>query len=349
MSLRVALAAIAVLWISASPATASEAPGFFVRLTQDIQAWQGELYRNLAGGLRAIREEGSVAALSALLSTSFLYGVLHAAGPGHGKVVLSAYLAAGPRRMGEGLVLAFLSATAQAVTAILAVGFFALVLGFVAKDVLGAAYWLERASFVLIAALGLYLIARAVWPRVFGLEHAHDHHVSSGPKIAADTETAKDRESHAGHHHGHRHGPDCTHGAGHADHAPVAPCGHVHAPLPEKPVRSLAEAAAVIGTIGLRPCSGALLLLIFALANGLFWAGVLGTFAMALGTAITVAAIALTTVLARSAAERLAKTATPGWVDNAMRGLSIAAGLFLIWVGVALALSPAQPFVPGSG
>jgi nickel/cobalt exporter len=87
--------------------------------------------------------------------------------------------------------------------------------------------------------------------------------------------------------------------------------------------------------VGLRPCSGAILVLVFALAQGLFWLGIASTFAMGLGTAITVAAIATIAVAARGFAGRLAKSkAGAGMI--VLRAVETAAALVIVLFGAAL-------------
>ena len=54
-----------------------------------ILAKQAEFYRMLSGTIRAAKTDGSAA--YTLLGISFLYGIFHAAGPGHGKAVISSY------------------------------------------------------------------------------------------------------------------------------------------------------------------------------------------------------------------------------------------------------------------
>ena len=76
-------------------------------------------------------------------------------------------------------------------------------------------------------------------------------------------------------------------------------------------------------------------MLVFALAQGLFWIGVASTFVMGLGTAITVAAIATLAVGARELAGRLAK-AKPGAGVIILRGLETAAALVIVLFGAAL-------------
>ena len=74
--------------------------------------------------------------------------------------------------------------------------------------------------------------------------------------------------------------------------------------------------------IGLRPCSGAILVLVFALSQGIFWAGILATFAMALGTALTVSVLAFIAVGARDLAKRFA-----GGSSRVARGIESVAGI----------------------
>ena len=92
---------------------------------------------------------------------------------------------------------------------------------------------------------------------------------------------------------------------------------------------------AAIIAVGLRPCSGAILVLVFALTQGLFWAGVASTFVMGLGTAITVAAIATLAVGARGAAAKLAAT-RGGYGELALRGIEVGAAVLVIAFGALL-------------
>jgi nickel/cobalt exporter len=87
--------------------------------------------------------------------------------------------------------------------------------------------------------------------------------------------------------------------------------------------------------VGLRPCSGAILVLVFALAQGLFWAGVVSTFVMGLGTAITVAAIATIAVSAKAWAGRFAE-ARSGYGMLAMRGIEVGAAVVIVAFGSLL-------------
>ena len=104
---------------------------------------------------------------------------------------------------------------------------------------------------------------------------------------------------------------------------------------PRKEGRERAGAAAAILSVGIRPCSGALVVLVFALAQGIFWAGVASTFLMALGTAITVAALAALAVGAKDFARRLAR-GDDRRAGQVMLGLELAAALFITALGAVL-------------
>ncbi len=283
-----------------------------------ILAKQAEFYRGLSGLIRAMKTDGSAA--WALFGLSFLYGVFHAAGPGHGKAVISSYLLANEETWKRGVVLSFASAMLQAVVAVAVVGVAAVLLGATAKAMGNAVRVIEIASYALIAAIG----ARLLWVKGQALRAAigQSFSRSAAPVGAAVTTAATHRHDH-GHEHAH-------------DHACEA-CGHAHGPEP----KDLAGAGgwsrglAAIVAVGLRPCSGAILVLVFSLAQGLFWAGVVSTFVMGLGTAVTVAAIATVAVLAKGLAVKLASSRS-GFGTVALRGLEVAGALLVLGFGLAL-------------
>ena len=296
----------------------------------------GILSRDFGGDPRR-QIDGS--AVWTLLLVSFAYGIFHAAGPGHGKAVISSYLVANQETARRGIVLSFASALMQSLVAVAIVGVCAWLLNATAKTMCGAERAVEIASYALIAAFG----ARLVWikgggfiralqmPRLApapaialaGRDHAaghgHDHHHHDHALLAHD---------HAHHHddHGHDHHHD-------QDHVHDEHCGHSHGPTPDQLAGpgGWQRGLSAIFAVGIRPCSGAILVLVFALAQGLFWAGIAATFVMGLGTAITVATIAILAVSARNVAQRLSAGRDGGGVLF-MRGLEFgAAGLVLLF------------------
>jgi len=146
----------------------------------------------------------------------------------------------------------------------------------------------------------------------------------------------------AGHAHPHDHGHDHDHGHSHHHHShhhedEASAWSHAHAPEPQdlSGRHWLKRGLTAVVAVGLRPCSGAIIVLVFALAQGLFWIGVASTFVMGLGTAITVAAIATLAVGARGLAGRLAE-AKPGAGMLLLRGLETLAALVIVMFGAAL-------------
>ena len=297
---------------------------------------QSEFYREMSGTIRAAKSDGS--AVWTLLAISFLYGIFHAAGPGHGKAVISSYLVANRETARRGIVLSFASALMQSLVAVAIVAVCAWLLNATARTMCGAEKAIEIASYALIAAFG----ARLVWTKGGGFFRA-----LQVPRPAAVMAMAS-----AGHHHHpadhghHHHHHDVSHAHSHAshqghghDHGHVHDehCGHSHGPLPSELAGpgGWRRGLGAILAVGIRPCSGAILVLVFALAQGLFWAGIAATFAMGLGTAITVAAIAVVAVSARDLAQRLSGGGE-GRGALIMRGIEFGAAGLVLLLGAGL-------------
>lgn len=239
-----------------------------------LQTQQRDFYRAMTGALDALRTDWT--AFWVLGGLSFLYGVFHAAGPGHGKVVISSYVLANERQLRQGIVLSAVSALLQSVVAIGFVLVLAGVLNLTSTAMGEAAHWVGVASYALVALLGAWLVVR----KLFGLGHHHHEH----------------------HHHGHEHHD-------HHDHDNHAHDDHMHHAIgPGDLRRNWREQLGVVLAVGLRPCSGALVVLVFALSQGLLAAGIAAVLLMGLGTAITVAALATLAVMAKGLATRIGGT-----------------------------------------
>ena len=304
-----------------------------------ILAQQAVFYRALSGLIRAAKTDGS--AYWGLMGISFIYGIFHAAGPGHGKAVISSYLLANEETWRRGIALSFASALLQALTAVAIVAVAALLIGATAKMMGDTVRVIEIVSYGLIVLLG----ARLLWVKGRGFLHAL-HAVRSGSEPAA---AAAERHAHDAHahcdHHDHAHKGHTHHGHAHAhdhhDHddeeESALPWGHAHGPEPEELAGpgGWHRGLSAIVAVGLRPCSGAIIVLVFALAQGLFLAGIASTFVMGLGTAITVAAIATLAVAAKAAAKRFAVTRA-GYGSLVLRGVEVSAALLVMAFGVLL-------------
>lgn len=274
--------------------------GPFAPLFAQIAAWQSEFYRQLTETLSTLKENGS--AFWVLAGVSFLYGIFHAAGPGHGKAVISAYVLASNETLKRGVLISCAAAFVQAITAIALVGALSGILNVTAVEMTETTNLLELVSYGLIALIGGWLL----WTRLRGRGHHHHAHASANhaplpatagitPEIHRADIASGEAEDHHEHDRHHKHG-------GHHHHD-----GHSHAPDPAMLSRplTLSSAWAAIMAVGIRPCSGAVIVLVFALAQGLFVAGIGSTFIMAIGTAITVSLLASLAVLARDVALRV--------------------------------------------
>lgn len=316
-----------------APAAEPEASG----LIGWLLAKQSEFYRQMSATIRAAKSDGS--AVWTLLFISFAYGIFHAAGPGHGKAVIASYLVANRETARRGIVLSFASALMQSLVAILIVGVSAWVLNATAKTMCKAEGAIEIASYALIALFGL----RLVWVKSRTFIRALQA-VQPVPAIAG---VPHDHHDHGHHHHdAHDHRPhDHSHDHAHAhhhhehDHVHDEHCGHSHGPAPSELAGpgGWGRGFGAILTVGIRPCSGAILVLVFALAQGLFWAGIAATLLMGLGTAITVAAIAVVAVSAKDIAARLS-AGRDGGGALFMRGIEFAAAGLVLLFGAGLLL-----------
>ena len=323
-----------------------------------ILAEQSRFYRALSGLIRTAKTDGS--ALWALIGISFIYGIFHAAGPGHGKAVISSYLVANEETWRRGIVLSFASALLQATTAIIIVGVAAALIGATAKMMGDTVRVIEIVSYALIVLLGLRLFwvkgrgFLRTWHSIGSMPEpveakAHKHHNHPNGADAHECDHAHHDHSEGAHHHDYDHAhadDDKAHNHDHDHHHhhhhdeeddDVLPWGHAHGPEPEELAGSGGwyRGFSAIVAVGVRPCSGAIIVLVFALAQGLFLAGVASTFVMGLGTAITVASIATLAVAAREAAKKVA-AARPGYGALALRGIEVGAAVLVITFGIAL-------------
>jgi nickel/cobalt transporter (NicO) family protein len=335
--LMMALSAHSAAFADANPFAGMRQPAP-TGITGWILAEQSRFYRVLSGLIRAAKTDGS--ALWALMGISFIYGIFHAAGPGHGKAVISSYLVANEETWRRGIVLSFASALLQAVTAIVIVGVAAALLGATAKMMGDTVRAIEIASYALIMLLG----ARLLWVKGRGFLRTW-RAIGSTPQTNPEAHGHQRDHPHR-HHPSHAHHHDRHNGTCHAhdqhhhhdeEHEDVLPWGHAHGPEPEELAGSGGwyRGFSAVVAVGLRPCSGAIIVLVFALAQGLFLAGVASTFVMGLGTAITVAAIATLAVAAREVSKKVAAT-KPGYGSLALRGVEVGAAVLVLAFGVAL-------------
>lgn len=266
-----------------------------------VWAWmvqkQQEFKQSMSAAVRELKSGNPWFAAAWISALGFAYGILHAAGPGHGKAVISSYVLANERTLRRGIYLSFLSALIQALSAIAFVGVLAIALKATSLTIRSAEAWTETLSWAFVALIGAWLLYRQIRLLMPFATQSRAGHQHAGPM--------------AEHHHHHGAGETCS-------------CGHSHAPDARQldGELSMKKALAIAFAVGIRPCTGALALLFLTLTQGLLWAGILGTFAMAFGTAIMVSILACLAIGSRELANKFA-----GEGNSWGRRIETAAGL----------------------
>ena len=316
------LAAAAGLYLWQAPAINAGVSHYLLT----VQSLQRGLHLSLSDALRAIQTDGFGASLM-LVALSFFYGVFHAAGPGHGKIVISTYLLSHESQLRRGVILSLAAALIQGVTAIVIVTSAVWLLDLSMRQTRSIATDVEIASFALIALVGLMIVvARALrLINIFKTSSSHDD---------------------VHHHHDH-HAHDCNHAHGNHAHG-----NHAHGPTAtdlESPL-SFRTFIGIVMSIGIRPCSGAVIVLLLAYALNLKMAGLLSVLAMSLGTALTVSLLATISVYLRQMAKRMLVMLPDGnlTLGRIMDVIGLIGGVIIFAFGAALLnvalFAPVHPF-----
>jgi nickel/cobalt transporter (NicO) family protein len=322
----------------AAPNATQQSPGAFGGIFGWVLRTQQSLQRDLATGVKSLKGDHVVTGAVMLAALSFIYGVVHAVGPGHGKTIISSYVVANEETVRRGVIISFIAAGLQALTAIALVGILAFALNASGMQINAWSNQLEMVSYAMIALVGAWLLTTQLivifrrWQesRAVTAYGGHDHHHHHGEH---DHDHHDHGHDHNHHHHGHHHaeGEACHH---------IVDARELAGPF------SWRKILAVVFSVGVRPCTGAILVLVFALTQGVFWAGVAATFAMAIGTAITVAALATLALGSRELALRLGGRS--GAFANAVWTIcSLGGSALILLFGATLfaaSLGPARPF-----
>ncbi|HBJ6585289.1 TPA: nickel/cobalt transporter [Salmonella enterica subsp. arizonae serovar 18:z4,z23:-] len=266
--------------------------------------WQREVNQQLSALLKAVATHPERAGGS-LLVLSFMYGVLHALGPGHGKVVIATWLTTHPSRLKSSIALTLAAALLQGLLAIgLVVGVLT-VLQLPARKLHLSGFWLEKVSYALVGGLGILLCWRAMKrlrallrkPGFIAFTPRHVHHEKCG-------------------------------------------CGHQHLPTREH-LHSGDDWRArlmIVLSMGMRPCSGAIMVLLFSKVIGVF------SWGMAAGTSLTITSLALLVHTFRALAVKLSGNKTPAlWRLVGWSTLALAGGIILLIAALVMWFSVPQP------
>ncbi|CAM3733141.1 nickel transporter [Rouxiella silvae] len=303
---------------------------YWPRILLSSIIWQRDLHQQLAAILQQVSTHPAQAGLSLTLF-SLIYGVVHAVGPGHGKVVITTYLATHPSRLKTSLRLTFASAVVQGLVAILLVTLVLGVFQLSSRQLHQSSFWMEKGSFILVMLLGIILCWRAIKQgirqikksRSSGKPHSYGMNIQ---RISPIIE-------------GHQHHENCG-------------CGHQHVPDDRQlqAGKDWRTQIAVVLAMGLRPCSGAIMVLLFSKVIGVYAWGVLSALVMALGTSLTVSLVGFLVFYSRELAVRLSVNRTPSiWTQLTFSLLSLTGGLVLLGAGMILYQSSASAFGGGMG
>ena len=279
--------------------------------------WQRDVNQQMSRLLKAVAEN-PIQAGGALLLFSFVYGVLHALGPGHGKVVITTWLATHPSKLKSSIGLTLAASLLQGLVAIGLVVVVLTLLQLPARQLHLSSFWLEKGSYALVGVLGLLLCWRAL-KKLRALLRK--------PKFTAFTPH-------------HVHDQHCG-------------CGHQHMPDPKQLERDEDWRArlVIVLSMGMRPCSGAIMVLLFSKVIGVFGWGVASALAMAAGTSITISSLALLVHAFRTLAVKLSGNRTPvlwrqvGWTTLALAGgVVLVAAAVVMWVSAVPVGRGLRPF-----
>jgi len=322
---------------------------WFPRLAGTLVSIQFYFNQHITAAVRAMRHDGS--AFWTLMALSFFYGIVHAAGPGHGKAVVSSYVLANRQTLRNGVLLAFIASLAQALCAIVLILVASMLLHLTSVSITNATYQFEIVSDILVILLGIWL----VWSKI--LRPARSLKLDFTPVTvltqpqrflnrdmqtprtafqAIDATTPAINATYARTAIMDAHHPSQRDDDGH-EHNHGCACGHLHMPDARVAAGSLdwRKAWTVVASTGLRPCTGALIVLVFSISQKLLLAGIAATLVMGLGTAITVASLAVLAVSARQTASVLTSADSP-LGRRIIRGVEACGSITVLLFGILL-------------
>ena len=276
-----------------------EQGGLFEGVADFLMAFQRRANAEVSFHMNAIERGENLGAFLLALAVAFAYGAVHALGPGHGKFVVVSYFLGRETRVMRGVVMAVQIAIVHVIAAIVIVWLADLVLrggfGLGLSDVPGV----RAASFLIIVGIGIYMLYQAVRASLRARAHrthSHEH----------------------GHPHGHEHSHAHHHGHDHHH-------GHSHGSKAEGGILALAA--------GMVPCPGAVLIMLYAVANDMIYPGSLLVAAMSLGIGSSICVLGVGAILARQAAMRVMERSGGG--ANALRhGMNYAGAALVTLVGL---------------
>lgn len=308
-------------------------------LTTGMQ-WQKQINSELSELLYAAKNEGLTAGIS-LMALSFMYGILHSVGPGHGKLIVTTYIATQEAKVKLSLIITLISSLMQAFVAVALVSVLLMLFDASMREVNHQAELLIPLSFYAVIVLGVVIIWRNLFlmyrvvkehnmqPKQTGINNTTKLIIKGLTPAAQSVSAAKFRSPVQAPFVDHTHHENCA-------------CGHQHVVSSAQinQASSFKEYAAIILSIGIRPCTGAIMVLLFANMLDIYWLGIVSAVVMALGTALTTSTIAIMTITGK---QMIRRYLSAGKQRKASDQVSISkfivptvGGLVLILLGVLL-------------
>ncbi|MDO4626827.1 MAG: zinc transporter permease subunit ZevB [Pasteurellaceae bacterium] len=265
--------------------------GLFPWLFQLVALWQREFNQMLSAHLHQIKTAPFYAG-GGLILISFIYGIFHALGPGHGKFVITSYLTTHQTQLKSSMLLTFLASLMQGIVAITATSIVVVVLNLSSAYFKMSQLWLERGAYVLILLLGIQWLYQSI-KQLKGLRHKPTlqiKHIQFDKTALQNSRVLMPLQRISPHNE-------------HCD------CGHQHLPSEAQlqQAQSVKDQLLIIISIGMRPCTGAIFVLFLAYMLDLYLWGIAATLAMAIGTSITLTGFAMLVQYARQTAQKLGK------------------------------------------
>ncbi|XWY22344.1 zinc transporter permease subunit ZevB [Bisgaard Taxon 45] len=289
-----------------------------------IAIWQRDINQLMSHYLHQIQTHQTEAGMW-LIGISFLYGVFHAIGPGHGKFIIATYLSTHQTQLKTSMTLTFLSSLVQGGVAVCLTSLVVVILNLSSAYFKLSQLWLERIAFLFLLLLGIrwcyqngrklyldYVKTRQKSPlKIYALQFDRSP-IKFGQRPIEPEQV----------------------------HSVTCGCGHQHAPNPSQltQARDWQSQLLVIFSIGMRPCSGAIFILFLAYMLDLYSWGIIATFAMAFGTGLTLSGFALIVLYARNTAMNVGKwyQFSPTLQQRWGGLLKLVAGIVLIFFATSL-------------
>lgn len=302
----------------------------FPRLFTQIADWQRLFNQLISDNLHHIQQHSAAAGVT-LITASFLYGVIHALGPGHGKFIIASYLSTHESRLKQSIKLSVFSSLTQGIVAVVATSVVLIVLNLSSRYFKLSQLWLERGAFLLLAGLGLYWIYQGSRSRKKPSTTLFQ--INKLTPLSSSQSAVKNHRTFS------------------TEHAPVCACGHQHLPNAQqlKKAEDWKSQLLVILSIGMRPCSGAIFVLFLSYMLDIYLWGVVATLAMSLGTGLMLALFAVLVKYTRHLAIALGNWYGKGFTRYHSEALmKLVAGGIMLFFALALLYGTTLPMSGGA-